>query len=193
MVVTIPSPILNPAATRLVRTQLGSCLVVDGLDVDVGAWPAVGRSVVGGLHDVSVEADRVSAAGLTARNVSARFHRVSTMQGRDLDAVAIRGGTVKATVTDRDLAAALPMPLVTVQILPGGVVLHAPLVPTVVVDVTAGEGDLVLRPRLAGVPLATLRIALPGPVRVRDVRPAAGRLELSATVDGDLELGRFGC
>lgn len=193
MVVTVPSPVLNPVATHLVRAQLGSCIEVDGLDVDVGAWPAVGRSVVGGLHDVTVDADRVSVVGLTAREVSARFHRVSAIHPGDIDAVAVRGGTVQATLTERDLAAALPSSLVSVQILPGGVVLDAPLVPAVVVDVTADAGDLVLRPRLAGVPLATVRIAIPGPVRLRDVRPAAGRLELSATVDGDIDLGRFGC
>lgn len=193
IVVTLPSPVLNPVATWLIRAQLGSCVEVDGLDVDLGAWPAVGRSVIGGLQRVSVDAERVSALGLTARGVSARFDRVSPIRLGGIDLVEVHGGTAQATLTERDLAAALPSSLLTVQVLPSGVVLDAPLVPAVVVDVTADAGDLVLRPRLVGVPLATVRIAIPAPARLLEVRLATGRLELSATVEGDVDLGRFGC
>lgn len=192
-VVTVPSPALNPVATRLARAQLGDCVEVEGLDLDVGAWPAVGRSVVGGLQDVTVDADRMSVGRLTVRDVSARFQRVSAGHPGNLDVVAVRGGMLQATITERDLAAALPSSLVSVQLLPGGVVLHVPLVPAVAFDVAAEAGDVVLHPRLAGAPLATVRIEFPEPVRLRHVRTAAGRLELSATVDGDIDLADLGC
>lgn len=192
MVVAAPSAVLNPLATWLVRAQLGDCVEADGVEVDVGEWPAVVRSVVGGLEGASVEAERVSVVGLTVRRVSARFDRLSRI-GLGIDTVELRGGEVEATLTQRDLAAALPSALLSVEVLPSGVVVDAPLAPAVVVDVAAEAGDLVLRPQLAGLALVTVRIAIPEPARLGEIRLATGRLELSATMDGEVALDRFGC
>ena len=193
IVMAAPSAVLNPVATWLVRGQLGSCVEADGVEVDVGAWPAVVRSIIGGLHGASFEAERVSVVGLTARRVSARFDRLAPLRLGGIDPLEVHGGELAATLTQRDLAAALPSSLLTVEVLPSGVVLDAPLAPTVVVDLRAEAGDLVLRPRLAGIELVTARIAIPEPARLRDIRLATGRLELSATMDGEVELDRFGC
>lgn len=190
---SLPSPVIDPVMTRLAGAQLGGCMDVEGLDVDVGAWPAVARSLLGGFRGVTVRAERVSLVGVTARDVTARFDRVSALRVGGIDPVEVHGGTVRATLTEADLATALAVPLLGLRVLPSGVALDAPLVPQVVLDVIADAGDLVLRPRLAGVSLVTARIAVPAPVRLREVRLGTGRLELSATMDGNIDLGRFGC
>jgi len=195
VLVALPSPVLDPVATRLTGAQLDGCVDIDGLDVDVGAWPAVARSVLGGLRGVAVRAERVRVGGVTARDVTARFDRLSAA-GLPGDRVEVGGGTVHVALTDRDLRGVLPSPA-RVRIRPDGVALGVPvlgLAAPVMVDVVVETGDLVLRPRLVGVALATaVRITPPAPFRLHDVRLATGRLELSATADGEIDLRRFGC
>lgn len=194
----LPSVAVNPLAGWVARDRLAGCLVTTGLEVDTGAWPPLARAaLLGELREVRLAAERITATGITVRDVSARFDRISgdVLRG---SRVEVSGGELRAVLREADLSAALPLPAAAVQIDAGGVRIAGlgwPLgaAPAVVV-VEAEAGDLVVRPSVLGVrgPLS-LRLSLPEPVWLTGVRAETGQLVLRATLDGVVDLGRLGC
>lgn len=194
----LPSVAVNPLAARMVRDRLGGCVVTSGLAIDTGAWPPLARAALAGeLREVRFAAERLTAGGITLRDVSARFGRISGDVVRG-SRVEVSGGELQAVLREADLAAALPVPAARVQIDADGVRLAGlgwPLgaVPAVV-RVEAEAGDLVVRPSVLGIRAALpLRVSMPDSVWLTDLRAEAGQLVLRATLDGAIDLGRLGC
>lgn len=193
----LPSPAVGPLAARLARDRLDGCIVADGLTIDAGTWPPIPRAALGRLRNVRLAADRVTMAGIIVRDVEARFERLDgrVVRGSRFE---VSGGVLRAVLTEADLAARVPLPGVSVQIDPGGVRLDAPAplvgAARVSLDVDAVGGDLVVRPTSLGLlSLVPIRVSLPEPVQLDEVRALAGRLALSATLDGVVDLRQFGC
>src|SRR5581483_8738749 len=160
-----------PLAGWVASNRLAGCLAATGLEVDTGTWPPLARAALSGeLREVRLAADRISGDVLRGSRVE------------------VSGGELRAVLREADLAAALPLPAAALQIDAGGVRIAGlgwPLgaVPTVVA-VDAEAGDLVVRPSVLGVRVPLLlRLSLPEPVWLTDVRAEAGQLALRATLD----------
>lgn len=199
-----PAPVVAPLVDRAAYGYEGDCAEFTGVEVDSGAWPVVGRAVVGRLRDVSTHADRIRFDnGFTIHDVDFRADEVGGPPLRfglvDADA-EVRGGISTATVRFADLEDMLATFGATVELEAGDGSLVAQaevpfvgVVPTTV-DLVPVDGDLELQfTAYDAFALPALQIAFPEPVELDGIEVVEDGIRVTSTVDGTITSEDWGC
>ena len=203
-VLLAPAPLVQPFVDRAASRYEGECATFTGVEAGSGSWPSVLRAATGRLRNVTAHADEIRFDNdFTIHDVDFRADEMNVPPLRfgatDADA-EIRGGESTASVDLADIERILAGWGVTADLHGEGASLVAdvqvPLVGPVptTVDMVPVDGDLELRfAALDLIPLPSMVIAFPEPVRLRGVDVRGETMRVSTTVDGTMGSSEWGC